>query len=105
MANQRDGDSADVVAAGAAVGNGGGGVRLGPTSYRLVSAKNGGDTVGAASDADRPGVDGGATSWTVLLRSGDLALAAPELRFGAAGRRQRWSCERSGGSGRCCGGG
>ena len=58
MANQRDGDSADVVAAGAAVGNGGGGVRLGPTSYRLVSAKSGGNTVGAASDADRPGVDG-----------------------------------------------
>ena len=57
VANQRDGDSADVVAAGAAVGNGGG-VRLGPTSYRLVSAKSGGDTVGAASNADRPGVDG-----------------------------------------------
>lgn len=54
-----------------------GGVRLGPTSYRLVSAKGGGDTVGAASDADRSGVDGGgATSWTVLLGSGDLALAA-----------------------------
>ena len=32
----------------------------------------------------------------MLLGSGDLALAAPELRFGAVGRRQRWSCERSG---------
>ena len=52
----------------------------GKTSYWLVLSKSGGGTAGAVGGTYCPGGDGGAVSWAVFLRPGDLALAARAAR-------------------------
>lgn len=95
LANQRGGDGVDDVAASAAVGNGGGcpprtdkppaGVGKGRWRYRVSCWR-----------CRPPRSRRGATSWTALLESGNLALAASGPSFGAVGRSGGLALRRDG---------